>query len=354
MYYVLGGNILIHHTRNTAQKQWAETQVLTLSGVARVFNSKRTLLQSLGDFSKAWSILLEFIENAALSKNSEVSFSALKSFQEILYVNVKQNNEGRVTLSDDIWRISWLVWLKIGTAIKVPQPEKITDDTYIHTQAYLTALIQIFPNIFQHIKLNFNIDDLKQLCKVLTNVVHVPIYGDSSQYMLSNTAEYSLNILHDGVLQVVDLVQREAIARNNSKMIPEILKQYLIFSKFICNPPVFKIDSKLLKVSPDWITMNYIPFGEKSLTMAVKLYEKTADNKDIIDNNILYDIIEALHVPLSLKYDCISNSSWKLATNSLVTVLKVGLPVARIHGNKFDTMWKQLAETLNDFLFPKS
>lgn len=30
------GNILIHHSRNTAQKQWAETQVLTLSGVARV------------------------------------------------------------------------------------------------------------------------------------------------------------------------------------------------------------------------------------------------------------------------------------------------------------------------------
>lgn len=28
--------ILIHHSRNTAQKQWAETQVLTLSGVSRV------------------------------------------------------------------------------------------------------------------------------------------------------------------------------------------------------------------------------------------------------------------------------------------------------------------------------
>lgn len=32
------GNILIHHSRNTAQKQWAETQVLTLSGVCRVSN----------------------------------------------------------------------------------------------------------------------------------------------------------------------------------------------------------------------------------------------------------------------------------------------------------------------------
>lgn len=79
------GNILIHHSRNTAQKQWAETQVLTLSGVARVFNTKRALLQQLGDFARAWSLLLEFIENAALSKSNEVSLAALKSFQEILY-----------------------------------------------------------------------------------------------------------------------------------------------------------------------------------------------------------------------------------------------------------------------------
>lgn len=79
------GNILIHHSRNTAQKQWAETQVLTLSGVARVFNTKRGLLQQLGDFARAWSLLLEFIENAALSKSNEVSLAALKSFQEILY-----------------------------------------------------------------------------------------------------------------------------------------------------------------------------------------------------------------------------------------------------------------------------
>ncbi len=50
----------------------SEFQVLTLSGVARVFNSKRQLLQTLGNFSKAWSLLLEFIENAALSGNNEV------------------------------------------------------------------------------------------------------------------------------------------------------------------------------------------------------------------------------------------------------------------------------------------
>lgn len=91
------GNILIHHSRNTAQKQWAETQVLTLWGISRVFNTKRHMLQSLGDFNRAWSLLLEFIENAALSKSNEVSLAALKSFQEIIY-NKPNNDRDEVTM----------------------------------------------------------------------------------------------------------------------------------------------------------------------------------------------------------------------------------------------------------------
>ena len=42
------GNILMHHSRDTAEKQWAETRFLTLAGVARVFNAKRRTLQQLG------------------------------------------------------------------------------------------------------------------------------------------------------------------------------------------------------------------------------------------------------------------------------------------------------------------
>ena len=43
------GNILIHHSRDTAEKQWAETKVLTLAGVARVFNTWRYALLPLGN-----------------------------------------------------------------------------------------------------------------------------------------------------------------------------------------------------------------------------------------------------------------------------------------------------------------
>jgi hypothetical protein len=60
--------------------------VLTLSGVARVFQTKRPMLQSLDEFSRAWILLLEHIENSALSKNSEVTNFNFVWFSGIIIV----------------------------------------------------------------------------------------------------------------------------------------------------------------------------------------------------------------------------------------------------------------------------
>ncbi|XP_076261833.1 mon2 homolog, regulator of endosome-to-Golgi trafficking [Rhynchophorus ferrugineus] len=353
-----GGNILIHHSRNTAQKQWAETQVLTLSGVARVFNTKRQLLQALGDFPRAWSILLEFIENAALSKNNEVSIAALKSFQEILFLSKTQSSDNKAVSDDkEIWTVAWKIWLKIGTDVTVPLKgieNQNSEDFFLPSQTFLTALVQIFPSVFHHLKGSFTLEDLNQLGVVLTNAVCVPVFGETTPYIISVSSDVTLTPLHDGVLHAMDLLQKEALQRNNGEMIPEIFRLLLVFSKFTCSTPSYtKMENRHTKVS-DWVTMNYIPFGEKATNMVVSLYEKTADTSDVINGNILKEIIGTLHTPLALKYNCVSNSVWKLAASSLIAVLKVGLKVARSHGNQFSNMWTELAETLNDFLFPSN
>ena len=42
-------NILMHHSRDTAKKQWCETQVLVMAGVSRVFSIKKAHLEGLGE-----------------------------------------------------------------------------------------------------------------------------------------------------------------------------------------------------------------------------------------------------------------------------------------------------------------
>ncbi|KAH8282390.1 hypothetical protein KR054_007372 [Drosophila jambulina] len=381
------GNILIHHSRNTAQKQWAETQVLTLSGVCRVFNTKRELLQQLGDFERAWSLILEFIQNAALSKNGEVSLAALKSLQEIMYHNSAERTERSLKdpqtaqeQDEEIWTIAWNIWLSIGmesTKMSTSPTTKLQqqnssggdsqDDFYIPSQAFLTALIQIFPAIFQHIQVRFSAADFDKFCTVLTNAVCIPVQTDAVPYIMSTVSDTLLTPLHDGILDCMELIQKEA-TKNDShirQLIPAIFRQLLIFSKFACAPPTFQqsVEHKYAKssaghysnnASVEVVSMNYIPFGEKSISICVKLYQTTATEEPVVQEQILHDIVKALRTPLAMKYKCLSSSTWKLAISSLISVLHTGLKVARAKPQHFGSLWDDLADTLDKFLFPAS
>uniref|UniRef100_A0A2K5YC96 Protein MON2 homolog n=1 Tax=Mandrillus leucophaeus TaxID=9568 RepID=A0A2K5YC96_MANLE len=408
-----GGNILIHHSRDTAEKQWAETWVLTLAGVARIFNTRRYLLQPLGDFSRAWDVLLDHIQSAALSKNNEVSLAALKSFQEILQIvsPVRDSDKpetppvvnvpvpvligpisgmsrpfvrtdsigerlGRYSSSEppivtdeledlNLWWAAWNTWYRIGSESTKP-PVTFDKLTFIPSQPFLTALIQIFPALYQHIKTGFNMDDLQKLGVILHSAISVPISSDASPFILPSYTEAVLTSLQEAVLTALDVLQKAICVgpENMQIMYPAIFDQLLAFVEFSCKPPQYgQLETKHIAnakynqiqlFAP--VTLNYVPFAERSLEVVVDLYQKTACHKAVVNEKVLQYIIKTLRVPLSLKYSCPSESTWKLAVSSLLKVLSIGLPVARQHASsgKFDSMWPELANTFEDFLFTKS
>jgi len=61
-----------------------------------------------------------------------------------------------------------------------------------------------------------------------------------------------------------------------------------------------------------------------------------------------------LSEPLSLKYYCPSQSTWKLAATSLISVCRVGLPLARQHRQLFSSLWLKLVDAIEGFLFSRS
>ncbi|KAB1270414.1 Protein MON2-like protein [Camelus dromedarius] len=407
-----GGNILIHHSRDTAEKQWAETWVLTLAGVARIFNTRRYLLQPLGDFPRAWDVLLDHIQSAALSKNNEVSLAALKSFQEILQivspvrdsdkpetppaVNVPvpvligsisgpglnrpfirtdsigerlrrySGSEPPIVTDEledlNLWWAAWNTWYRIGSESTKP-PITFDKLTFIPSQPFLTALIQIFPALYQHIKTGFNMDDLQKLGVILHSAVSVPISSDASPFILPSYTEAVLTSLQEAVLTALDVLQKAICVgpENMQIMYPAIFDQLLAFVEFSCKPPQYgQLETKHIANAKynqaEWVALNYVPFAERSLEVVVDLYQKTACHKAVVNEKVLQNIIKTLRVPLSLKYSCPSESTWKLAVSSLLKVLSIGLPVARQHASsgKFDSMWPELANTFEDFLFTKS
>ncbi|XP_078340585.1 protein MON2 homolog isoform X4 [Crassostrea virginica] len=391
------GNILIHHSRDTAEKQWAETCVLSLAGVARTFNAKRKILQTIGDFPRAWSLLLEYIETNAMCSNAEVSLAALKSFQEILQMSseTKDKSDELLTLmkppsevvmsrSEDVnkmlprttsgedsdldlslWTAAWKVWLNIGANATKPPPSspggKPPDrGVYVPSQAFLTALVQTFPPLFEHIKTRFVAADLQKLSSVLRTALCVPVHGDASPFIIPSYPDVTTTPLQEASLTAMDVLIKAVQSGPESmqSMYPDIFDQLLTFVEFGVRVPKFgQIEAKAFGAvkgpQVDWVTMNFVPFAEKSVDMVVNLYIVAAKHPVVIQAHVLQKIIQTFRLPLSYKYACPSPSTWVLVINSLLTVLGVGLPVARKQGAAFQDMWAELAKTLEEFLFPK-
>ncbi|XP_071551599.1 protein MON2 homolog isoform X2 [Panulirus ornatus] len=370
-----GGNILIHHSRNTQQKQWAETQVLTLSGVARVFSTKQKILQGLGDFPRAWALLLDFIHTAALSKSNEVSLAALKSLQEMLQAGRSSSSSNSVDdpsspshlqppiPEDSIanWNTAWKVWYTIGSEVTKPPPDEVTrgSDAYIPSQPFLTALVHIFPHLFQHIKSRFVVSDFSRLASVLSGCVSVPVHGDSSPFILPPFTEVVVTPLQEGILQALTGVEKEVTEGSGASrgMVPQLFTLLLQFSSYSCQAPSYGnvlTRPHTTKGSNDWVTMNFVPFAERSLSMVVSLYQKTSNWKEVIEAQVLKNIIQATITPLRLKYRCPAQTTWKLVITTLLTVLQEGLQLAREYPVHFREMWPVLGTSLDSFLFSNS
>ncbi|XP_052193720.1 uncharacterized protein LOC127802068 isoform X3 [Diospyros lotus] len=85
-------HMLIHHSRNTAQKQWDETLVLVLGGIARILRSFFPFLRSLSNFWSGWESLLLFVKNSILHGSKEVALAAINCLQSTVISHSPKGN----------------------------------------------------------------------------------------------------------------------------------------------------------------------------------------------------------------------------------------------------------------------
>eukprot|EP00112_Aurelia_sp_Birch-Aquarium-sp1_P020889 Seg549.9 transcript_id=Seg549.9/GoldUCD/mRNA.D3Y31 product="Protein MON2" protein_id=Seg549.9/GoldUCD/D3Y31 len=402
------GNILIHHSRDTAEKQWAETRVLTLAGVSRVFSTRKQTLKQLDEYPRAWALLLEMIEAGALSRNSEVALNSLKSFQDVAHdqaqeqveekqptsmkgkksilstLKIKQMKFLEVPDEDlDLWTQAWRVWLNIGNIsmstghiVRATKDETgtVRSETKYPKQDFLTALISVFPPLLGRIYKRFGIGDLQRLCEILRRAVAIPIHTSSSPFLVPSFNENCLSSLQQIVIfavntlrEPVPLLNGKSILETSAKsMYPVLFEMLLVFVEYSCCPPKIDPAPTLMKVKENrsrkdkqggWAVMNYVPFSEESLKIIVELYEFSHNQDAVIEAKVLEEFVKVVRLPLKLKYACPSQSTWNLAAESLMKMIHIGLTVYLKTEHlvpKYISLWQHLADTVEDFLFSNS
>lgn len=113
-----------------------------------------------------------------------------------------------------LWWSAWNTWCQIGAdstrppanlTLPVPVAERLS---FIPSQPFLTALVQIFPVLYQHIKTDFGMEELRKLGVVLHGAVSVPISSEASPFILPSYSEAVLTSLQEAVLISLDALQK--------------------------------------------------------------------------------------------------------------------------------------------------
>ncbi|CAI5738921.1 unnamed protein product [Hyaloperonospora brassicae] len=82
-------NYMLHHSRDSSEKQWNESRVLMLTGISRVLETNcHHLLQHASWFASIWRDLLQHVAlNASFGMPKEVVLAAVKTLQTLLQIS---------------------------------------------------------------------------------------------------------------------------------------------------------------------------------------------------------------------------------------------------------------------------
>lgn len=348
-------NILMHHSRDTDQKQWQETLVITLAGLSRIFNLKRSVLATLPNFVKAWEKLFAYLEDAALCPSSEVSGAAMCSFEDVLVSDMGMESEDGNT---QLWVKAWDTWCSIGVKVTVPPGDGVEDVDNVISQAYLTSYVSLFSTLHKHIQAKFSLRHFHDLARVLEGAIRIPVRWDAAAFELPSLSSFRLTPLQDVIIRSINVVQKGISLQSDTAMYPAIFALLLKNARYATTPPTYgKVTSKKLQNGKyKWQCPNCVPYAEYSIGLAVELYKKTACHKAVIKHGVLNDIVKTLCVPLSKRYDSLAKGTWQFAVDALVHVLQTGMPVVRQYSQSahFDDLWDNLYLCIEAFLFPST
>ncbi|KAI8070702.1 hypothetical protein BC940DRAFT_295365 [Gongronella butleri] len=353
--------LVMHHSRDTADKQWDETKVLVLHGIANIFRDFLATLHSLPQFDDTWQSLLAYLEDQCLHANQEVALAAVKSLHTM--VTPKDDNvKIEITRRVQLWRIAWHAWLRIGQAIIDPdqqphgkqqqQQQQQLQQQQPMTQETLSALVLVFQQLYDDdMRAEFSLADVQSLLNVLRNLL---VYPHSPQYRLDID---HLSPLQDAVLNVIHQLDLHV-----NGMPPLVLMDLCEYMTLAFHPSV---------ASPianhNGPSLTFIALNKRCSTLIADLFKQHANQLALYTDGVFERVLMSYGVAMKLKYDCPvaykhgddHTPLWKLASKAFLDVVCVGLDAMHQFGqevpdDRFLGVWRTLVDIFEGNLLSTS
>ncbi|CAO3630367.1 unnamed protein product [Mucor hiemalis] len=376
---------MLHHSRDTADKQWDETKVLVLTGISSIFQDFLTDLYELDHFQRAFTLLLAHLEDSCLRSSQEVSLASIKSFRTVVTISPEFKNPAAMI---DLWRRAWNTWEVIGygisqsmdTAILIEKKNSplLHEEAELHsltlslssssvapissdfTQDTLTSYVGMFADLYALISDTFTLEDVGSLLSVLRNVL---VYSTSPQYRP--------DVDHVSPLQEAVLEAVQTLDMNTPGVPPLVLAdlaEYMTLA--FLSPPEDGQNKNRGYIPPSqrkFSTVTYIALNKKCSALVADLFKAHAQVVSLYSEGVFERLIGAYGLPMKLKYDCPPSFKhsddntplWKVATTGLLDILKIGLETLEKFGEEISTerfvgVWRTLVDILEGSLLSPS
>ncbi|CEG64314.1 hypothetical protein RMATCC62417_01309 [Rhizopus microsporus] len=368
---------MLHHSRDTADKQWDETKVLILTGISSIFHDFLNDLYQLEHFSRAFTLLLAHLEDSCLRSSQEVSLASIKSLKSLVSISPEFEHAGDLL---PLWRRTWNTWQAIGNGINKAMTDKPLYSPFEHelqsltlslstssaapisddfTQDMLTAYVSMFTEIYKLIPDTFTLEDVSVLLDVLRNVL---VYSTSPQYRPDID---HLSPLQEAVLDAVQVLDMGM--PGVPPLVIADLSEYMTLA--FLSPPEDKQKSRgyIPPSQRKFSTVTYIALNKKCSHLIAELFKQHAHVLSMYTDGVFERIIGAYGLPMKLKYDCPPSCRhdddktplWKLATEKLLEILVLGLETLECFGDevpleRFVGVWRTLVDILEGSLLSPS
>ncbi|XP_054804330.1 uncharacterized protein LOC129307410 isoform X2 [Prosopis cineraria] len=361
-------HMLIHHSRNTAQKQWDETLVLVLGGIARILRLFFPFLKSLDKFWSGWELLLQFVENSFLNGSKEVALAAINCLQTTVISHSSKGNMPMPYLisvidiyevilekphsysSDAATKVKQEVLHDLGE-LYVQAQGMFNDDMYTR----LIAIIDIAVKQTMLINDNFEVEfgNVPPVLRTILDIIPLlrPTEHISSMWLILLREFLQYLPGEDSRLQSEDDKMDHA---SSSNFVPDSNKKY-------------KAPNGTSLVSPDKVTSSgtgssaavnaglpsYI-FVEKLVPVLVDLFLQAP----VVEKYIIYpEIIQSLGRCMTTRRDNPDSALWRLAVEAFnrilidyVSKLIYSGPDSGFSKPARSRIWKEIADIYEIFL----
>eukprot|EP00040_Diaphanoeca_grandis_P018250 m.95863 g.95863 ORF g.95863 m.95863 type:complete len:1511 (+) comp26850_c1_seq1:214-4746(+) len=336
--------IMVHHSRDTAAKQWDETKVIAITGAAKVFTAFYRTLSTLQDFYEAWESLLLIIESSAVDASKEVARAAVSAMQELFRVPPASDNTATVAAAPEMWRAATDAFFKIAAHAVTRRP--------LPFESYFAGILDSFPLLYRHIYQNFTEADAKRLLACVRDIADLQ-HHDALTMSAMTICQQSLITL------TVCLIPNDTDTVGNVELVPIVLKELAIYASLGCDPPPPPMTNGKPERKPRHGAC--VPLALAAMDALSTVYSRYCDLPVVLETGVASHILTVLSIPMTRKYDCPSTLLWRRAVGTFVSVVHTSVSGTSLHASlkspdaaiaeRTQALWQKIVQVLESALF---